>query len=151
MKINCDLCGKTDDKLFKAVIEGVELNVCSLCSKFGKVIGQVKKPVIRETRKPQVAQVEEKVEILVENYPELIKRKRESMGLSQRDFAKKINEKASTIHHIETGGFEPSLGLAKKLEKMLGIKLVEEYDEDIELPKRKKDEGFTLGDFIKIK
>ena len=134
IKINCDLCGKTEDRLFKAIIEGVELNVCSVCSKFGKVIGQVKKPVIRETRKPQVAQVEEKVEILVENYPEIIKKKRESMGLGQKDFALRINEKESIVHKIETGHFTPPISLARKLEKALGIKLVEEHEEMHDLP-----------------
>ncbi len=152
IKINCDLCGKTENSLFRSVIEGVELNVCSTCSKFGKVIGQVRKPIIKiKESRPKKIEQEEKTEVIVKNYPEIIKRKRESMGLSQKDFAKKINEKESIVHHIETGKFEPSLDLAKKLEKMLGIKLIEELDEDIELPKRKEDEGFTLGDFIKLK
>ena len=97
----------------------------------------------------QSQEKEESAELLVENYPDIIKKKRESMGLSQKDFANRINEKESIIHKIEIGAFEPQLSLARKLEKILGIKLVEEHLEKHETFKRKREEGFTLGDFIK--
>lgn len=95
--------------------------------------------------------VEENIELIVDNYASLVKEKREFMGLTQKDFAAKINEKESLVHKIEVGAFEPSLSLAKKLEKMLGIKLVEEHSEKLLAIKKRKDDGFTLGDFIKIK
>ena len=153
IKINCDLCGKADERLNRAIIESVELNVCNDCSKFGKVIGQVrvasKKEISKKTK--SIEEQEEKIELIVENYSEIIRKKRESMNLSQKDFASKLNEKESTIHKIETGTFEPSLELAKKLEKFLGIRLIEEHQEKHENFKMSKEEGFTLGDFIKIK
>lgn len=155
VKINCDLCGKADERLFRTLIEGVELNVCSGCSKFGKVIAPVHRPSPKEqhmkfVQQNNVQEKEEKIELLVENYADLIKKKRESMGLGQKDFAMKINEKESTIHKIETGIFHPSTSLAKKLEKFLGIKLIEEHQETNEKFKKSKGEGFTLGDFIKL-
>jgi putative transcription factor len=88
---------------------------------------------------------------LVEDHASIIKKGRESMGLSQKDFAGRISEKESTIHKIETGALEPSFQLAKKLEKILGAKLIEEFRESRNSFKRKKEEGFTLGDFIKVK
>ena len=156
IKINCDLCGKVDERLNRALIEGVELNVCSACSKFGKIIAQIHRPSPKEQHKQfqknmRVKEKEEKVELLVEGYADIIKKRRESMSLSQKDFANKINEKESTIHKIETGALEPSLHLAKKLGKALGVKLIEEYEERHESFKGGKEEGFTLGDFIKIK
>ena len=154
IKINCDLCGKIEDNLVKAKIEGVELDVCSACSKFGKVVAPIHRPSPKEQHRQfqkriKVNENEEKVKLLVENHAELIKKKRESIGLSQKDFAGKINEKESTIHHIETGKLEPDLALARKLERLLGIKIVEEYSEAKEYIKAKKSDGFTLGDFIK--
>lgn len=156
IKINCDLCGKVEDSLIRAIIEGVELDVCSACSKFGKVIAPVKRYSPKEQHKmvqrAQQTAKEEKIEILVENYADLVKRKRESMKLSQKDFALKINEKESTLHNIETGHFEPPIAMAKKLEKALGIKLLEVHEERaLAREKRKNDEGFTLGDFIKVR
>ena len=151
------MCGKVEENLNRALIENVELSVCNDCSKFGKVLAPVKRYSPKEQHKMILksqqnhAPKEEKMEILVENYAELIKKRRESMNLSQKDFALKLNEKESTIHHIETETFEPPLGMARKLEKFLGIKLVEEYEEKHQLQKTKRDGGFTLGDFIKIK
>jgi len=152
-KMNCDLCGKVEDSLVKTNIEGVELDVCSACSKFGKVIAPVHRPSPKEQHKQfqSHAHAKEKVELLVEGYASIIKKLRESKGLTQKDFANKINEKESTIHHIEIGSLEPNLQLAKKLEKALGVKLTEQYEERHESHNKKKDEGFTLGDFIKIK
>ena len=154
IRINCDLCGKTTEDLAKAIIEGVQLDVCKECARFGKIISQPKrigaKEQIRHMQR-QVQQKEEKTELLAENYAEIIKKKRESIGMTQKDFASKINEKEATVHKIETGAFKPPIPLVKKLEKVLGVKLIEEYEERHEASKDKRTEGFTLGDFIKIK
>ena len=152
ININCDLCGKTTESLAKAIIEGVELDVCTECAKFGKVIA-IKRPSAKEQIK-QIAkqrEKEERIELLVENYAEIIKRKREEIGLTQKEFANRINEKESTIHNIETGALDPPLNLAKKLENVLGIKLIEEYEESHETSKGRRINGFTLGDFINVK
>jgi len=153
IRINCDLCGKVEERLYKTIIEGVELSVCPACSKFGKVLAPVKRYTPKEQHRmaEKSESREEKIELLAEDYAEIIKKKREAMGLTQKEFAKKINEKESIIHKIEVGAFEPSLALAKKLEKELGVKLIGEHEEKHESFKRKKEEGFTLGDFIKIK
>ena len=156
IKINCDLCGKSVEGLDRAIIEGVELEVCADCTKFGKVIAPVRRSGAKEQikqliRKETPQQKEEKIELLVEGYSDLIKKKRESMGLTQKDFANRISEKESTVHKIETGSFDPQLHLAKKLERFLGIKLIEEHEEKHETIKRRREEGFTLGDFIRAK
>ena len=154
IRINCDLCGKVDESLNRTLIENVELNVCSACSKFGKVLEPIKRPSAKEQHKQLIKphdEKEEKIELLVEDFAEIIKKRRESIGLTQKDFAKKINEKESTVHNIETGAMEPQLSLARKLERILGVKLVEEHEERHENIKKQKGEGFTLGDFIKIK
>ena len=150
--INCDLCGKVEDYLVKALIEGVELNVCETCSRFGKILWHLKKPDrIKPKQDLTQAPKEEKLEMLVENYAEIVRKKRESMCLSQKDFGTRINEKESIVHKIETGAIHPSFALAKKLEKVLGIRIIEEQKESHLASSAKKEEGFTLGDFIKVK
>jgi uncharacterized protein (TIGR00270 family) len=71
--------------------------------------------------------------------------------MRQEEFAMKINEKDSIIHKIEIGHFKPSLKLARKIEKFLGIKLIEIVTEkDNKLKSSDKTEGgFTIGDFIR--
>lgn len=157
IKINCDLCGKAVEKLDTTLIESVELDVCLECSKFGKVIAPVRRFGKEEFIRERIKQIqkpmpqEEKVELLVEDYQDIIKKKRESMGLSQKELAYRINEKESALRNIETGALEPQLSLTKKLEKALGLKLIEEYHEQHKKFKDKKEQGFTLGDFVNVK
>ena len=149
--MNCDMCGKYEERLFRTLIEDVELNVCSACSRFGKVIRAIGMPAKVLPKKAYEEEKEEKIALIVEGYADLIKRAREEKNIGQGDFALKLNEKESTMHKIETGHLEPNMALARKLEKFLGIKLVEEIEEKHEKSKRKENVGFTLGDFIKTK
>jgi putative transcription factor len=130
----------------------VQLDVCADCAKFGKIIEQPRRLGAKEQRmQRQTLPKEEKTEMLVENYAEIVKKKREAMGMTQKDFANRVNEKEVTISKIETGTFAPPLPLARKLERFLSIKLVEEYKETAVESSRKRTEGFTLGDFVKVK
>ena len=147
------MCG-SEGKMYKTIIESAQLNVCHECSKFGKVIGIVKQEEIdkvtakaKDNAEPQ----KEIMEIIVEDCAEKIKKKREQLGLKQEEFAKKINEKESLIQNIESGHYEPSIGLAKKIQGFLKIKLIEEHEELHERQKATKTDTFTIGDIIKIK
>ncbi len=148
--MNCDLCGK-ETELFRALVEGSELTVCSGCSKYGKVTGKVKASVPeRKTQEEKKAAAEEPIEAVVSNFGELLKKKREALELNQSDFAKRIAEKESVLHKLETGGIKPTLDRARVLEKLLGLKLVEELKEEQVSPQKSR-EVLTLGDFVKIK
>jgi len=147
--MKCDMCG-SEGKLYKAVIEDAELNVCHECSKFGKVTGVIEQEKQNEmTAKSSDKPETEIMKIIVEDYASKIRKKRESLGLKQEEFAKKISEKESLIQKIESGHFEPSIGLAKKIASFLKIRLVEEYEEKHEKQVQSKTNSFTLGDFIK--
>ena len=149
--MKCDMCG-SEGKLFKATIEDARLNVCHECSKFGKVTGIVQQVPDKITtnavnKEPEI----EVMDIIVDDYAEKIKKKREQLGLKQEEFAKKINEKESLVQKIESGHFEPSICLAKKIQNFLKIKLIEEHEERHEKRKETKTDTFTIGDLIKIK
>ena len=151
----CEMCG-AEENLFKAEIEGSKLNVCGTCAKFGKIIGPIKQQV-RERPRPirRFEPVEEEkkkiIWIVGSDFAEKIRKKREKLGLKQEDFAKKISEKESIVHKLETGEFTPSLKLARKLEVLLGIKLIESYEEEEKITAKEETEEFTIGDVIKIK
>jgi len=147
--MNCDMCG-SEGKLFKAIVEDAELNICHECSKFGRVIGVVKQDTKIDSRKLTESQTELMV-IVVRDFGEKIRNKREDLGLKQEELAKKLNEKESLMQKIESGKFEPSIGLAKKIGSFLKIKLTEEYEEKHESRTKTKTNAFTIGDFIKEK
>ena len=149
------MCG-SENRLFKAEIEGTVLHVCQNCAKYGKVVGRVESRADNITRtrtftKRPLISDKELSEVLVEDYSQIIKKKRESLGLKQEDFAKKINEKVSVIHKIETGHFEPSIKLARKIERFLKVKIIEQHAGAGATPSLSKSGSFTLGDFIKLK
>jgi len=147
--MNCDMCS-SEGKLFKVIVEDATLNVCHECSKFGRVVGVVKQEIEIEVRHHTVPQTEI-MDIVVGDYAEKIRKKREGLGLKQEEFAKKVNEKESLIQKIESGKFEPSIGLAKKIGSFLKLNLTEEYEEKHESPVKTKTDAFTIGDFIKEK
>ncbi len=152
--MQCDLCGAKTENLFRAIVEGTELNVCKDCAKYGKVIEKKPiKPVVekKEYVKKPIESEKEVIQVIVPDFAQRIKKKRESLGLKQKEFAKKISEKESLIHNIETESFKPSIILARKLEKFLKIKLVEEYEEEHKKSSETKPDEFTIGDLIKIK
>ena len=75
------------------------------------------------------------------------------MGLTRELLATMVGEKVSTIRRIETGTLEPTVTLAKKLEKILKIKLVEVYEEEEISSRKSYSEEFepTLGDLVEFK
>ena len=140
--MQCELCGKKEAE-FSALIEGVELQVCEGCARHGQVL---KKPVYEERKQ---FRAEEPELVIVEDYASLIKNKRESMGLNQEDFAKKLNQRLSLMQSIESGHIKPTIEVARKLEKILGIKLIKELKfEKADIGKKSSD-LLTIGDIIK--
>lgn len=152
----CEMCG-SDSELYKTEIEGTELNLCQKCAKYGRVISPIKSE-IREKKitKTQPAKIppfseNEVIQVIVEDYGNKIKSARESIGLSHKDFAKKINEKESLIHQIEIETIEPNIDLARKLERFLNIKLIEQHEESHQTANKAKSDTLTIGDLVKIK
>jgi putative transcription factor len=145
----CDMCSASG-KMYKTIVEGAHLSLCQDCSNFGKVIGMVQQQEnAKAVEKFHAADKAEKLEIVSGDYAEKIRKKRESLGLKQKEFAQKLNEKQSIVQKMESGHFEPPIGLAKKIGKILHLKLVEQYQENHDMKKSSKTEAFTIGDFIK--
>ncbi|AGB05389.1 putative transcription factor, MBF1 like protein [Aciduliprofundum sp. MAR08-339] len=156
----CELCGKDVPRLHKVVIEGVIMNVCDDCARFGKEIKGNEIPkevkylppeVVRERlerKKRRRKDYLDEEEVLIEDYPEVIRKAREKMGLTQDELAKRILEKKTVISKIERGEMHPDEKLIKKLEKALNIKLKEKVS--VTYRKESKNTGsLTLGDLIK--
>lgn len=152
--MQCDLCGKTGE-MYKTEIEGTIMTTCADCKKFGKTITKIRETPKITKQEPRIKpQKTEPIETITKNYSELIKNAREKLGMTQKDFAKKLSEKESMIHAMESAKREPSIPVARKIEKQLGIKLVEiNVEEDFKIPLNQKNAGseLTIGDFITVK
>jgi len=147
----CDMCG-SGGTLYKASVEGAKLNLCDDCSKFGNVIGKVKVEFNDEKNiKNRKEYKKEFIESISSDYTNKIRNKREELKLTQKEFAKKINEKESLIQKIESGNIEPSIVIVNKIEKFLKINLLEKCEEETIRTNQTRTESLTIGDFIKIK
>jgi len=151
--MQCDMCGK-EASLKNVKIEGVIMNVCPNCSKYGETI---QKPNFQSQKyskfnsKPKKDNFEQK-ESLIQNYGFIIKNKRENMGIKQEDLAKMLSEKESIIHRIESSSPNININLAKKIQRILNIKIIKDSDEEkIGITKNQEENSMTLGDLIKKK
>jgi putative transcription factor len=159
----CEMCGKNVTFLRKVTIEGVSLEVCTECARFGV---EAKKEVPKETApKPIIAQrlevrekrgrphdVLEKMEKddIVEDYGARIRVARERAGMTQKELAMKINERVTILSKIEANQMRPDEKVIKKLQKELGIVLKEKVP-DIVASKESARQPLTLADMIKMK
>ena len=142
--MECEICGKETNIIYVVEVEGAVMNVCAECSKGKKVTDKI--DLSRQEKKVAKAVKEkEKESEVIEHYGEAIRKAREKLGLPLNVLAERINEKASTLLRIEEEKTLPTDKVIKKLEKELGIKLLEEKKEEPTVH-IKPDEPITLWD-----
>ena len=156
----CEICGRGIEEGFLARIEGVEMNVCQGCSKYGKTIHTISSSKKKkheshlEGGAPGTGALpykEETEEIVVKDIGQILRKEREKRKLEQEEFAKIIAFKSSMLQKIESGDFAPSIEEAKRIGKKLGIKLTDVEERGFFVKEKSANKALTLGDFIKIK
>ncbi len=143
----CEICGKITE-LVKCSVEGCEMSVCRNCARFGSVTErepETKAAGAKQIRPPAKQDEEEPV---IVGASVKVKDARERKGLTQEQLAKAVAEKESVIHRIESGAMMPTLATAEKLERFLGIKLIEKIWKNEGAVNETKSESFTIGDLI---
>ncbi len=159
----CPICGgKIWGKGEKVIIEGAKIIVCQSCAQFGVKIKSKPKKTATLYSKPKSSvkkviyrrEIEESVEF-VSDYAIRIRNARNARGFNQDQFAQKLNEKPSLLRRIEAGKVEPTIKLAKKIEKVYKIKLLKKIDEieptGHQSQYMKKSSGSSLGDIAYVK
>ncbi|MEM2948583.1 MAG: multiprotein bridging factor aMBF1 [Candidatus Anstonellales archaeon] len=145
----CEVCGEREAR-FIITIEGATMNACAVCAKGAKILN--KKPDEEIEKGVRVVETGVVEEDIIEGYGEIVRKARERLGLSRQELARKISESESYLEHIEKEKMRPTIKTAKKLERTLGIKLIEKTTEVIiEKPEKKTKEELTLGDFVEEK
>ncbi|MGC8960827.1 MAG: multiprotein bridging factor aMBF1 [Candidatus Bathyarchaeia archaeon] len=159
--MDCEICGRTiRGGGFRIVMDGVRLLVCENCRDYGSPYtgpdmdakaGRPSnvKPAVGRVRKPSLPKIP-RFEV-VGDFPRIVRDARLMLGLTQKELAAKINERASVIQKVEIGKLTPDLRLARKLESVLKVSLITQ-EEDLEAPKTTAG-GVerTLGDVVHIK
>ncbi|OYT42009.1 MAG: TIGR00270 family protein [Candidatus Aenigmarchaeota archaeon ex4484_224] len=147
--VECPICGREVEKLVKAEIEGSIIEVCEDCAKkYGKILEE-KSRKIKVIKDKEIKEIEE-VD-LIEDFFVAIKKRREELGLSIKELAKLVKEKESVIKRIEDGKLEPDINLARKLEKILKIKILSKVERKRVGKKKEIIPKLTIGDVVEIK
>ncbi len=161
----CEMCGKDFPYLKKVLVDGVPLMVCPDCARFGEESGAkaakkeaptpgvISQRLERREKRMQMRNIyTQEEEVLALDSGERILKARRSKGYSQDELARKLNEKKSVIQKLEHGDMIPTDELIKKLERELGIKLMEKSERVSVGGKtaEKNGAGLTIGDLIKI-
>jgi putative transcription factor len=165
--MQCEMCGETIRGAPVLVrVEGAELQVCSKCEKFGTVVQQARRTDLVRPAAPRAvggrpapaapSQYRKRDLFdysdgdVVDDYDKRIKAARMEKGLSQKDLAMQMKEKEHLIRKIENHDLMPEDDVRKKLEKVLGIRLIDAPETETE----KKVPGTiaaTLGDLTIIR
>lgn len=167
--MQCEMCGETVRGTPKLVrVEGAELQVCNRCEKFGTEVQQVRRTDIRvppktSAAKPVPAPAGSKAPAwhkrdmfdfmegeIVDDYADRIRHARMEKGLSQKDLAMQMMEKEHLIKKIENAELIPEDAVRKKIEKALGIRLIDTPQSETE-KKVQSQLAPTLGDLTVIK
>lgn len=158
--MQCELCGAKSKGALKTVrIEGAELQVCGQCEKYGT---EVQKPAGKSApARPGVAPsmpparrrrdvFDMMVGEIAEDYGERIRKARVEKGWTTKELALAVKERELLIKRIEKGDLTPEDEVRIKLEKALGIRLIDVSEE--EAAKRRTGPVVpTLGDVISLK
>ncbi|RLE64725.1 MAG: TIGR00270 family protein [Thermoprotei archaeon] len=159
MKLYCELCGREIIGVgYRVRIEKSELTVCRICASRYRVVKVIPTETLTKSVpskrarkiKPKVYR-ESLLDLeLVDDYNVKIKEARERMGLTRELLAQIVGEKESTIRRIEQGVLEPTVELARKLERKLKIKLLKKVEREEKIISRRTLD-LTLGDIIVIR
>ncbi len=157
--MQCEICGiDIKGTPIRVTVEGTVLDVCSKCARYGKpsdkwtpvsrkISPAEKTVVMRKPRRDAFDKIEDEI---IADYSHIIRKARESQGLTIEELASKMMEKSTLLRKIEREELVPEDSVRKKLETALNIKLTERVS-----TQDQRGGGFirgtTLGDVAIIK
>lgn len=165
--MRCEVCGREImGPPQRRVIEGAKLTVCGKCAQFGSSEWGTSRPApvkaapsgwVQTSPQPaprkRVRNDVETVESLelIEDYGKEIRKARQKLGLSEKDLAKKMQEKESVVKNLEKQELTPDNRLISKIKKYLSLDIVERTDADKGKILAKPTGAKTIGDMLKMK
>lgn len=153
----CDICGAPiEGQPYVIKLDNAVLHVCKRCATSYGAAPASQQPQRRaEPPRRPVAQRPQRTQAdryeVIEEYAEVIRRARESLGISREALASYIGVKESVLRRVESGQLVPDVQLARKLERALGVKLLvpaQQGEAAGSAPPRKE---LTLGDVAEVR
>ena len=165
--VTCEICGRECSSTREISLEGALLQACNRCAELGKPVPRAK-PSLRSSSIPRTqshsvprsstkgrypptrSRPQRRELVPVEDFTKLIRKAREQRGMAQKDVARQLHERTSVITKVESGKMAPTISLARKLERLFKLTLLEEA-ESVDLSPGTSQSSATLGDVVQIK
>lgn len=147
----CDICGKSPVRA-QIQIEGAKLLACGSCMRGGKVLHRFD-DMGEQVERPLPPSAVETTEEITEGFGKIIRNAREKSGLPLAVIAERVREKESYLQALEHERFMPTVEVARKLEKELGVRLVEK-SQSVAGPAASGPKSYTpptLADMVEVK
>lgn len=163
----CEMCGKTVGTR-RFMVEGTVMNLGLECAKYGTPMdapapagsrAAVEQGLERRAQRMQTKSVyggDADSWVLVGDYGARIHKAREAKGWTHEFLGNKVQARVPELKHIEAGKLRPSDDVAKRMEKELGIELLEKVEGPSPIvtgAAAKKGAtgsgGLTIGDMLK--
>lgn len=157
--MECEMCGKTVGTR-RYMVDGTVMNLGLECAKFGTPLDQpaptgtkaaLQQNLERRQDRMSSRSVYDQPEVvLVEDYGARVHKAREAKGWTHDQLGNKVQARVPELKQIEAGRLRPSDDVAKRLEKELGIKILEAVEAAPTSTKTKKaGSGLTIGDILR--
>jgi len=157
----CEMCGtRIAGRPYRALVDDVEMVLCVSCylklTKSGRAkplpARQERRREAPKRRKPATRKISLELYDIVEDYDERIRRAREAKGWTTAVLAQKLRISETMLKKIESGKMKPSIDLARKMEKLLRVQLLEPVEIEEEVDYTPPPPGtVTLGDVVVVR
>ena len=160
----CEMCGNEVPVTRPMMVEGTKLSLCQGCARFGDEYKgstvtpgmPVSKTVIEERLQKRERRMQTRdvyasstTMELKDDYGNAIREAREAKGMDLEEFAASIFEKKGVLSKIESNDLIPDDKMISKLEKALGIKLMEAVQSGGTVGGGNRAGSMTLSNFIR--
>ncbi len=158
----CEICGKRiEGRPIYADVDGSHMYLCFECyeklsrSGLAKPVREsggghrgFKAPTMKARRRRRAS-----LELydLVEDYAERIRAAIEAKGWSTAVLAQKLRISESMLRKIESGKVKPSIELARRIESLLKVKLLEPVVDEESYYSDEDEDYLTFGDIVVVK
>lgn len=161
--MECEMCGKKVATR-RYMVDKTVMNLGIECSKYGQPLDGTAAPGSAASMHQNLERRAERMTsrsvfdaqaalVLVDGYGAKIHKAREAKGLSHEQLGNKVSARVPELKHIEAGKLRPGDELVKKLEKELGIKLMEAIEGPAPVVSGAKKagaaQGLTIGDLLR--
>lgn len=162
--MECEMCGKKVATR-RYMVDKTVMNLGIECSKYGQPLDGTaqagSQAAIHQNLEKRAGRMTSRnvydaqtALVLVDGYGPKIHKAREAKGLTHEQLGNKVSARVPELKHIEAGKLRPGDELIKKLEKELGITLMEAVEGPAPVvsgtnKKPGPSQGLTIGDLLR--